>query len=163
MSQLARFTKSIIDNPAPNPASLNPGELVQALRTGRGLKEANTDQRYLYLKLLTMSAADFLDQWFESDVLKAPMSCSGIIGTFLGVRSPGTAYVLLHHYMGEIDGAMRAWGLSKGGTGGISNAIAKSALSHGAEIVTEASVSNVMFPPAAPLAMCGGRKGSLCI
>ena len=53
-----------------------------------------------------MSAADFLDQWFETDVLKATMSASGIIGTFLGVRSPGTAYVLLHHYMGEIDGVV---------------------------------------------------------
>jgi len=58
---------------------------------------------------MTMSAIDFLDQWFETDVLKATMSASGIIGTFLGVRSPGTAYVLLHHYMGEIDGAFRAW------------------------------------------------------
>jgi phytoene dehydrogenase-like protein len=60
-----------------------------------------------------MSAVDFLDQWFETDVLKATMSASGIIGTFLGVRSPGTAYVLLHHYMGEIDGAFRSWGLSR--------------------------------------------------
>jgi hypothetical protein len=59
---------------------------------------------------MTMSAVDFLDQWFETDVLKATMSASGIIGTFLGVRSPGTAYVLLHHYMGEIDGAFRSWG-----------------------------------------------------
>jgi hypothetical protein len=58
---------------------------------------------------MTMSAADFLDQWFETDVLKATMSASGIIGTFLGIRSPGTAYVLLHHYMGEIDGAFRSW------------------------------------------------------
>jgi len=145
MSQLARFTKSIIDNPAPNPASLNPGELVQALRASQGIREANADQRFNYLQLLTMSAADFLDQWFESDVLKAPMSVSGIIGTFLGVRSPGTAYVLLHHYMGEIDGAMRAWGFAKGGTGGISNAIARAALSYGAEVVTETSVGNVII------------------
>ena len=69
---------------------------------------------------MTMSAVDFLDQWFETDVLKATMSASGIIGTFLGVRSPGTAYVLLHHYMGEIDGAFRSWGFSRGGTGAIS-------------------------------------------
>jgi len=143
MSQLARFTKSIIDNPAPDPASLNPGEIAKALRSTQGLREANADQRYTYLKLLTMSAADFLDQWFESDVLKAPMSVSGIIGTFLGVRSPGTAYVLLHHYMGEIDGAMRAWGSAKGGTGTISEAIARSAMSYGAEIVTEADVSSI--------------------
>ena len=71
-----------------------------------------------------MSAVDFLDQWFETDVLKATMSASGIIGTFLGVRSPGTAYVLLHHYMGDIDGAFRSWGLSKGGTGRVSESIA---------------------------------------
>jgi phytoene dehydrogenase-like protein len=145
MSQLACSTKPIIDNPAPDPASLNPVEILRALRTSRGLREANADQRFIYMKLLTMSAADFLDQWFESDVLKAPMSVSGIIGTFLGVRSPGTAYVLLHHYMGEIDGAMRAWGSSRGGTGGISNAIARSAQSYGTEIVTEAAVSNVII------------------
>ena len=145
MSQLARFTKSVIDNPAPDPASLRPRELSQALRASEGLRMANADQRFLYMKLLTMSAADFLDQWFESDVLKAPMSVSGIIGTFFGVRSPGTAYVLLHHYMGEIDGAMRAWGFARGGTGGISNAIARSAQAFGAEIVTEAGVSRVII------------------
>ena len=72
---------------------------------------------------MTMSAADFLDQWFETDALKATMSASGIIGTFLGIRLPRTAYVLLHHYMGEIDGAFRSWGFSRGGTGAISNAI----------------------------------------
>ena len=64
---------------------------------------------------MTMSCADLLDEWFESDILKAPMSVSGIIGTMLGVRSPGTAYVLLHHYMGEIDGSSRAWGFAKRG------------------------------------------------
>ena len=89
---------------------------------------------------MTMSAVDFLDQWFETDVLKATMSASGIIGTFLGVRSPGTAYVLLHHYMGEIDGAFRSWGLSRGGTGAISNAIADAAREAGAEIRTEAPI-----------------------
>jgi phytoene dehydrogenase-like protein len=97
------------------------------------------------MQLLTMSAVDFLDLWFESDVLKAPMSVSGIIGTFLGVRSPGTAYVLLHHYMGEIDGAFRSWGFSKGGTGQISNAIASAARSFGAEIRTESPVDRILM------------------
>ena len=87
---------------------------------------------------MTMSAADFLDQWFETDVLKATMCASGIIGTFLGIRSPGTAYVLLHHYMGEIDGAFRSWGLARGGTGAISNSIADAAREAGVEIRTEA-------------------------
>src|SRR5262249_36170155 len=84
---------------------------------------------------------DFLDQWFETDALKATMSASGIIGTFLGIRSPGTAYVLLHHYMGEIDGAFRSWGFSRGGTGAISNAIASAALGAGAEILTRTPIA----------------------
>jgi phytoene dehydrogenase-like protein len=91
-----------------------------------------------------MSAIDFLDQWFETDVLKATMSASGIIGTFLGVRSPGTAYVLLHHYMGEIDGAFRSWGFARGGTGAISNAIAQAALEHGVEIRKEAPIAQIL-------------------
>jgi len=73
------------------------------------------------------------------------MSASGIIGTFLGVRSPGTAYVLLHHYMGEIDGAFRSWGFSRGGTGAISNAIASAAREAGAEIRTEAPVARILI------------------
>jgi phytoene dehydrogenase-like protein len=92
---------------------------------------------------MTMSAAGFLDQWFETDVLEATMSASGIIGTFLGVRSPGTAYVLLHHYMGEIDGAFRSWGLSRGGTGAVSNAIASAAKEAGATIRTDAPVAQI--------------------
>src|SRR2546425_4954161 len=93
---------------------------------------------------MTMSAAEFLDQWFETDALKATMSASGIIGTFLGIRSPGTAYVLLHHYMGEIDGAFRSWGFSRGGTGAISNAIAAAAQEAGAEIRMRAAVSKIL-------------------
>jgi phytoene dehydrogenase-like protein len=93
---------------------------------------------------MTMSAVDFLDQWFETDVLKATMAASGIIGTFLGVKSPGTAYVLLHHYMGEIDGAFRSWGLARGGTGAISNAIAAAAREAGVEIRAEAPVAGIV-------------------
>jgi len=100
--------------------------------------------QYNQIQLMTMSAVDFLDQWFETDVLKATMSASGIIGTFLGVRSPGTAYVLLHHYMGEIDGAFRSWGLCRGGTGAISDAIAAAAREAGVEIRTEASVEKIL-------------------
>ena len=144
MTQLSRFAKNIIDEEAPDPASRNPRELLRMYRLLRALGEYNEDLRYLNFKLLTMSAVDFLDAWFESDVLKAPMSVSGIIGTFLGVRSPGTAYVLLHHYMGEIDGAFRSWGFSKGGTGGVSNAIATAARGFGAEILTGAPVERVL-------------------
>jgi len=82
---------------------------MKLLFIGRRFQGMSSYDKYNQVQLMTMSAIDFLDQWFETDVLKGTMSASGIIGTFLGVRSPGTAYVLLHHYMGEIDGAFRAW------------------------------------------------------
>ena len=144
MTQLCRFAKHVIDEPAPDPASLDPRQLKPLWRLAQRLGEDPTDLRWLHYKLLTMSAVEFLDLWFESDTLKAPMSVSGIIGTFLGVRSPGTAYVLLHHYMGEIDGAFRAWGFAKGGTGGVSLAIASAAESYGAEIMTSAGVQKIL-------------------
>jgi phytoene dehydrogenase-like protein len=111
---------------------------------GRRFRGMRAHDRINQVQLLTMSAVDFLDQWFETDVLKATMSASGIIGTFLGVRSPGTAYVLLHHYMGEIDGSFRSWGLSRGGTGAVSDAIAAAARRFGAEIRTETPVAKIL-------------------
>src|SRR5713101_3718000 len=118
------------------------GKAMQAMCRFQGM---SSEDKYNQVQLMTMSAVDFLDQWFETDVLKATMSASGIIGTFLGVRSPGTAYVLLHHYMGEIDGAFRSWGLSRGGTGAISNAIADAAREAGAEIRTEAPIAKIIL------------------
>jgi len=144
MTKMAQLTRNIIDAPAPDPTSWNPKELWKLLRLGRNIQRGGADVVNMNLKLLTMSAVDFLEMWFESDVLKAPMSCSGIIGTYLGVRSPGTAYVLLHHYMGEIDGAFRSWGYSKGGTGGVSMACARAAESYGTEIRTESAVERVL-------------------
>ncbi len=145
MTKMARFVKQIIDNPPPDPASFNPRDLFQLLGLGRRFRELGDDAAALHLKLLTMSSVDFLDLWFESPILKAPMSVSGIIGTYLGIHSPGTAYVLLHHYMGEIDGAFRSWGFSKGGTGGISMACARAAEAYGAEIRTEAPVAKFLI------------------
>ena len=145
MTRLSFFAKQVVDATAPDPTSLRPRELRKTLRLGKALTTLDPDLRYTNLKLMTMSAADFLDEWFESDVLKATMSVSGIIGTFLGVRSPGTAYVLLHHYLGEIDGAFRAWGFAKGGTGSVARAIASAAESLGAEILTEAPVARILM------------------
>jgi phytoene dehydrogenase-like protein len=92
---------------------------------------------------MTMSAVDFLEQWFESDPLIGAIASNGIIGTFLGVRSPGTAYVMLHHFMGEVDGSFGAWGVPRGGTGAISEAIGSAARSLGAEIRTESPVARI--------------------
>jgi len=143
MVEMARFVKPILNMTPPDPLSLNPRELMKLLFLGRRFRGLADVDRYNQVQLMTMSAVDFLDQWFETDVLKATMSASGIIGTFLGVRSPGTAYVLLHHYMGEIDGAFRSWGFARGGTGAISNAIAAAAREAGVEIRTEAAVARI--------------------
>lgn len=145
MMKVGRMVKPILEMVPPDPSSLSPGNLLEMLKLGRLFGSLTEAERILQAKMFTMSAVDFLDEWFEGDLLKATMGVSGIIGTFQGVRSPGTAYVLLHHYMGEIDGAFRAWGLSKGGTGQISNAIADAARHFGAEIRTEAGVSEVMI------------------
>ncbi len=160
MTRMAQFARHVIDSPAPDPTSWNPRELARLLRLGRELRRGGRDAVAMNLKLLTMSAADFLDMWFESDVLKAPMSVSGIIGTYLGVRSPGTAYVLLHHYMGEIDGAFRSWGYSKGGTGGLSLACARAAESFGAEVRTSAPVERVLVDNgrAGGVVLAGGEE-----
>ena len=144
MVEMGRFAKPIMSMLPPDPTSLDPRGLIELLGMGRRFRGMRAHDRVNQVQLLTMSAVDFLDQWFETDVLKATMSASGIIGTFLGVRSPGTAYVLLHHYMGEIDGAFRSWGLSRGGTGAVSNAIAAAAREFGAEIRTEAAVTRIL-------------------
>src|SRR5213075_419627 len=143
MVEMAHFVKPIMNMTPPDPASLNPKGLMELLTMGRRFQKLSSDDKYNQVQLMTMSAIDFLDQWFETDVLKATMAASGIIGTFQGVRSPGTAYVLLHHYMGEIDGAFRAWGIPRGGTGGVSNAIGSAARALGAEIRTEAPVARI--------------------
>jgi phytoene dehydrogenase-like protein len=143
MVDMARFIKPILSIVPPDLTSLDPRPLRPLAGLARAFQHLPERQQAVFVQLMTMSAADFLDQWFETDPLKATMSASGIIGTFQGVRSPGTAYVLLHHYMGEIDGAFRAWGIPKGGTGSVSNAIASAARAHGAEIRTEAPVARI--------------------
>src|SRR5213593_2211900 len=145
MQPMCHFVKPILNMVPPDPTGLNPKDLSKLLFMARRFQKLSSEDRYNLVQLMTMSAADFLDQWFETDVLKATMSASGIIGTFLGVRSPGTAYVLLHHYMGEIDGAFRAWGFGRGGTGGISNSIAEAAREAGVEIRVQAGIEKILI------------------
>jgi phytoene dehydrogenase-like protein len=144
MYHMAMAVKPILGMLPPDPASLAPSDLAGLLKLGGHMRSLGAERFHALFKLMTMSSADYLDEWFEFDPLKATKSASGIIGTFLGPRSPGTAYVLLHHYMGEIDGAFRAWGFQKGGTGAISNTIARAAVALGAEIRTDADVERVL-------------------
>jgi phytoene dehydrogenase-like protein len=143
MHHMARAVKPLLAMAPPDPASLHPRDLLGLARLGAHLRGLGSARFHELCKLMTMSSADYLDQWFECEPLKATKSASGIIGTLAGPRSPGTAFVLLHHYMGELDGVFRAWGFAKGGNGSVSEAIAAAARSWGAEIRTNAPVARV--------------------
>ncbi len=142
---MAKAVRPILGMVPPDPTSLDPRDLRALADLGSHFLDLGDENLATLIKLMTMSSADFLDEWFETEPLKATMSASGIIGTFMGPRSPGTAYVLLHHYLGEIDGVYRAWGFAKGGTGGLAEALASSARSFGAEIRTDSPVEEVVL------------------
>ena len=144
MVEMARFIKPILSIVPPDLTGNDPRQFLPLAGLARSFQQLSEKQQAVFVQLMTMSAADFLRQWFTIDPLIATMSASGIIGTFQGVQSPGTAYVLLHHYMGEIDGAFRAWGIPKGGTGGVSDAIGNAARALGAEIRLEAPVARII-------------------
>jgi phytoene dehydrogenase-like protein len=107
------------------------------------LRGLDVDGWRLVTDLFTKSAADFLDQWFESDIVKAAFAFDGIVGAYASPHTPGTAYVLLHHCFGEVNGKPGVWGHAVGGMGAISAAIAASATAAGAEIRTNARVAKL--------------------
>ena len=144
MGQIGMAVRPILETVAPNAIRPSLSDLSSTKKLLNHIKTLSNEQFEYLTKLMTMSSADFLDEWFEFEPLKATMSASGIIGTFMGPRSPGSAYVMLHHYMGDIDGAFRSWGFQRGGTGAVSMAIARSAEHFGAEILTEAAVNKVI-------------------
>jgi len=144
MTDLARAMKPFLEVVPPD--LVRPG--WDGLRTlgflGRHMRSIGKEKFQWVHKIMTMSAYDFLHEWFETDVLIAALAQVGIIGTMLGIKSPGTAYVLLHYYLGEVDGEVSEWATQVGGTGGVSAAIASSAKSFGAEIRCNAPVGQVM-------------------
>ncbi|HLA98450.1 MAG TPA: NAD(P)/FAD-dependent oxidoreductase, partial [Anaerolineales bacterium] len=157
---MAKAVKYILGVIPPQPSSLHPKELRGLLGMAQHFLGLPAEQFNTLVRLMTMSSADFLLRWFESEPLLGTLSASCIIGTFLGPRSPGTAYVLLHHYMGEIDGAFRAWGFAKGGTGGIAGTIASAARSLGVHIRSSTQVSQVIVKDgkAAGVALSDGEE-----
>ena len=140
-SQLIR--KTLLRTP-PDPASFRPRDLRELLYLAKQFWALGEREIYEYVRFFTMSAAEFLDDYFENDLIKAAMATPGIIGTALGVCSPGSAYILLHHVMGDVDGNVGAWGLARGGMGAISAAIAGALAEHGGEIRTNAPVHRVL-------------------
>ena len=123
------------------------GGVVEMLRAGRlGWRIGNLslDDQRLIVDLFTKSAADFLGRWFESDVIKAAFAFDGIVGAFAAPSTPGTAYVLLHHCFGEVNGKSGVWGHAVGGMGAITQAMGRAAKAAGAEIRCEACVARVL-------------------
>lgn len=140
-SQLIR--KTLMRTP-PDPASIRPRDIREFLFLARQFWSLGEKEVYEYIRFFTMSAADFLEDYFEHDLVKSAMASPGIIGTALGVYSPGSAYILLHHVMGDVDGNIGAWGLARGGMGAISQALASALKEHGGELRTSAGVLQVL-------------------
>jgi phytoene dehydrogenase-like protein len=167
VTRQCRFIQPLLMRTAPDPTSLKLRDLGELLYLGRkfgGLTPAEMAQT---LRFWTMSISDFLDEYFETPVINANLALSGIIGTALGPMSPGTAYVLLHHYMGEVDGSVGAWGYARGGMGAVTKALAESFQASGGTIRTGAEVDHVTVKggKATGLVLAGGEeiKGKLVV
>ena len=138
-----KFIKPLLMREPPDPTSFKPRDIRELLYLGRRFHGLGEERMYDTLRFWTMSAADFLDEYFESEIVKAHLAGSSIIGTALGPRSPGTAYVLLHHYMGDIDDTVGAWGFARGGMGSITQALGRSLQASGGAIRTAAPVAKI--------------------
>ncbi len=144
VTRQCRFIQPLLMRTAPDPLSFKPRDISELLYLGKKFGEFSPHDMAQTLRFWTMSISDFLDEYFETDVIKAYLALSGIIGTALGPMSPGTAYVLLHHYMGEVDGSVGAWGYARGGMGAVTQALASSFKASGGTIRTGADVAKVM-------------------
>jgi phytoene dehydrogenase-like protein len=156
ISRQCRFIKPLLMMTPPDPTALNPfaqnrinpwgrrEDLDGCLRIAAELARMGEKQMYEIIRFWSMSIGDFLDEYFEHARWKGFSAASAIIGTALGPYSPGTAYVLLHHYMGEVDGQIGAWGFARGGMGSVSRAIASAATEAGVEIRTDAEVAKII-------------------
>ena len=139
-----RFIRGLLLRAPPDPTSFRPRDVNELLFLLRRFYELGETVMYDTMRFYTMSIGDYLDEYFESPLVKGHLAGSGIIGTALGPYSPGTAYVLLHHYMGEVDGNIGTWGFARGGMGAVSNALAGAVQEHGGEIRTDAEVVQIL-------------------
>ncbi len=145
VSRQCRFIKPMLTMTPPDPTSFGFDDLKGLMKMGRAFADMGEEQMYETIRFWTMSCGEFLEEYFETDVVKGHLAGSSIIGTALGPYSPGSAYVLLHHYMGEVDGSIGAWGYARGGMGAISKALASAAMEKGCEIRTDAEVAEIIM------------------
>jgi phytoene dehydrogenase-like protein len=143
MVRMASVLAPMLSEIPPRLGSRRPQDLLRQGLLLRHLRKVDTRGAVDLTRLLTGSIADLLDGYFESDALRGLLSVSGVIGTWAGPRSAGSAYVTLHHHIGDVDGQAGAWGFPRGGMGGVTGALAASARSFGAEIRTGAEVAGI--------------------
>ncbi|MCW5572958.1 MAG: NAD(P)/FAD-dependent oxidoreductase [Steroidobacteraceae bacterium] len=139
-----RFIRSLLMRTPPDPTSFRLRDLRELAHLGREFLKLGPTTMADTIRFYSMSIADYLREYFESDLIRAHHAGSGIIGTALGVHSPGTAYVLLHHYMGDVDGQMGSWGFARGGMGAVSNALAGALRAAGGEVRADAPVARIL-------------------
>jgi phytoene dehydrogenase-like protein len=144
VNKVLQAFKPLMDAPPPNLFSDDPEELLALAGLGARFRSLPRDVVHNAVRLLTGSAADFLDDYFESDILKGYIASSSTIGTRVGPRSPGSGLVLLYHLLGEHDGVFGAWSFHKGGNGGFTQVLSRAATAQGAEIRLESPVANVI-------------------
>ncbi|MGF0537750.1 phytoene desaturase family protein [Agrobacterium sp. ES01] len=140
-----RFIRPLLMRTPPDPSSFRPRDLSELAFLGRKLFDLSENQIYEMVRFWTMSISDYLDEYFESPVIKAYLAVSAIIGTALGPMSPGSAYVLLHHYMGDVDGNVGAWGYARGGMGAITQALSQSLQASGGEIRAGQGIERILI------------------
>ena len=143
LDQIVDFIEPLWDQKPPSPISRNLGDMWNLGSLGLKLRRYGGDFLKTLLDIFSMSAAEFLDRWFESEELKSQLVTDGVIGAMAGPYSPGTAYVLLHHVMGEVDGKRGMWCYLQGGMGALSEAIAGVCRDLGVQILTESAVSTI--------------------
>jgi phytoene dehydrogenase-like protein len=144
LEKLAQVVESLLLTTPPNLPPRGPGDFIEYLKLSAKMLKLGRRELVGLVKIFTQSAADFLDEWFESPEVKVTLATDGVIGANGGPRSPGTAYILLHHCMGGVGGKRGLWGFVRGGMGAISEAIAQSARSRGAEIRVNAAVQRIL-------------------
>jgi len=143
LAGIGRILGPLLEQIPPRLGSRRPQDLLRQGLLLRHLRNVDTRQAVDITRLLTGSIADLVERYFESDAMRGLLSVSGVIGTWAGPRSSGTAYVMLHHHIGDVDGQAGAWGFPRGGMGGVTGALAAAARSFGAEIRTGAEVAEI--------------------
>src|SRR5918992_5512719 len=144
MGGMAEVLTPLLMSTPPKVGSKRPRDLFAQARLAWRMRGLDTKGVGDVTRLMSMSISDLLDEWFESTQIKATLAVDGIIGTWAGPMSPGTAYVLAHHEIGDAGGGLGSWGYPEGGMGAVSEALRRAAESFGATVRTGARVSRIL-------------------